>query len=300
MKHRSLWKAAIGLLLAVALSCAALPALAEESTEAVLDGITQTVIDRFKNENTLYQLNEQVAVGDFLLFTVQDVLYLEDTDGMMSVGVNLLLSATEAYPEGIGVSDYDFVLAEVPDGVTDPAEFHYYYPASVYGQVAGRAQPFAWPVYAYPGEPINATFLYRIPREATRLALVNTNAMDAGDGPVVQGRLYSCGFSRHAADFNFSNDSAQAIAELYVAPSDGDGWGENRLTGAPLESGYWIGITFLGTEHEAATADFWDVKVVLASGEATFFTRVPLRELVELRFREADAAGEYVLAYGNE
>ncbi len=297
MKHWFRTAFCMVLALAVALPlCASAESMS--SSDEALQQVYQIIAERYPADCTPFSIGERVSVPGIIDFSVNSVNYYAEDDGTMRVAVDLSVAANKAFADGISLTDYDFILLEDPDG-SAPV---YHLPSVIYGVIGKHVQPFAWPIYVYPDEPINLLVTYVVPVGAISLKLIETNIMDYGEGlgMETQGSLHVLSLDRHPADFNFHNDSSATVTGIYVIPSDGEGWGDNILAqyaDPKLDAGKWMSISFLGGPYASSAAEMWDMKVELSDGNTVFFTSIPLTTLIELSMVDGVAEGKFTLSY---
>lgn len=275
-------------------------ALADISNKMQARDVQENVLALCRSENDHYGLNEEVSVEDAFYFTLEgQEEYASDTRGVMSILFTLTVRSGEGMPDGVGITDYDFVLTSMGADPTDEDDFLYYWPANVYSLSNGRVQNLAWPVLVY-DEPMQLVIEYLAPASLTDFAFVYTNMWEQEDGSLASGgRLKTYDFFRTVMDFNFYNNSGHVITGLYIMPEGEKGWGSNYLLNyqsAMLRDGKWIDVDFRDTPLESRTGEKWEFMIEFEDADAIYYDGVKLDDILEIDLHPSEKTeGRYTM-----
>lgn len=183
------------LVLSLLASLLALPAaaMAETSSEKLLDDVRASILERSRTSNTRYELKDVVKAENFLDFTVQQfAAFTGDTQDQVLFYVYVEVAATADAENNYSMSDYDFTLCAYSSAERTDDSFLMYTPSNVYDVTDGRVQELMWPVSVYGDRSYTLCLIYTIPAAVSQVAIVETNMMGSDDtGVQSMGPIYS-------------------------------------------------------------------------------------------------------------
>lgn len=91
-------------------------------------------------------------------------------------------------------------------------------------------------------------------------------------------------FADGKQDFTLHNQTGKAIKEIYVGPSNSDGFGEDVMGKDVVRNGASVHVTF----HSSAPGNRWDLRIVFDDNTSTSWTNFNLSTIDEITISYRD------------